>query len=311
MPNHGSIRVGVSGWLYPEWRGSFYPRGLPLAQELSYAAAQFNSIEINGSFYRLQRPEHFERWHDCTPADFMFAVKGSRYMTHMLKLIRIDAALANFLASGLLRLGRKLGPILWQLPPQVRFDAERLRAFLQLLPRDTDEALRIARRHDARVKGRCYLRVDFPQRLRHALEIRHDSFLTPQFPELLRHYDTALVCADTVEWPLVMDLSADFVYCRLHGSQELYVSGYDDTALDHWATRVRAWARGAEPRDARRIGKRCKPGAGGRDVFVYFDNTAKVSAPENALALAERLGVRQQRVRRKERRSVREHRLSP
>lgn len=309
MQKPGSIRIGVSGWLYPEWRGTFYPRHLPPAQELSYAGRQFNSIEINGTFYRLQRPEHYQRWHDSTPPGFAFAVKGSRYMTHMLKLGDVEAALANFLASGLLRLGRKLGPILWQFPPQLRFDSDRLRAFLQLLPRDTDDALRIARRHDARMKGRCYLRVDFPQRLRHAVEIRNDSFLTPAFVALLRHHETALVCADTVDWPQLMDLTTDFVYCRLHGSQELYVSGYDDAALDRWARRVRAWARGSETRDAHRIGKRRGPRTEGRDVFVYFDNTAKVSAPDNALALAERVGLYSQAVRQKAR-SAREDRPS-
>jgi uncharacterized protein YecE (DUF72 family) len=264
---------------------------LPIAQELAYAARQFNSIEINGGFYRLQRPEHFQRWRDSTPEDFMFTVKGSRYITHMLKLRHVERALANFLASGVLALGRKLGPLLWQFPPQLGFDSERLAAFLELLPGDTSEALALARRHDRRVAGRAYLKVDFAQPLRHAIEIRHQSFCTPQFVELLRRYNMALVCADTVEWPLVMDLTADFVYCRLHGSQELYVSGYDESALDCWARRVRTWSRGGEPRDARRIAARTRPRAQGRDVYLFFDNTAKVSAPANARGLAGRLGL--------------------
>lgn len=287
----GTIRVGISGWLYPPWRGPFYPKGLPVAQELAYAARQFNSIELNGSFYRLQRPEHFQRWRDSTPEDFLFAVKGSRYITHMLKLRDVEAALANFLASGVLALGRKLGPLLWQFPPQLGFDPERFAAFLELLPGDTVQARALARRHDRRVANRAYLRVDFAQPLRHAVEIRHRSFCTPQFVELLRRYNIALVCADTVEWPLVMDLTADFVYCRLHGSQELYMSGYDDGALDCWARRVRTWVRGGEPRDARRIGARTRPRPRGRDVFVFFDNTGKVSAPANARGLAARLGL--------------------
>lgn len=287
-----AIRVGLSGWVYPEWRGTFYPAGLPLAQELSYAAAQFNAMEINGSFYRLQHPGHFEKWFDSTPRDFIFAVKGSRYITHMLKLAHIEPALANFLASGVLRLGRKLGPILWQLPPQTRFDPERLRAFFEALPRDTSEALRLARRHDARVRGQCYLRVDFPQPLRHAIEIRHTSFCTPEFIELLREFRIALVCADTVEWPLLMDVTADFVYCRLHGSEELYVSGYDSEALRRWASRVRSWARGSEPRDARCAGGASERRPGGREVLVFFDNTAKVSAPENARTLMKMLKLR-------------------
>ena len=257
---------------------------------MSYAAQQFNSIEINGSFYRLQRPEHFQRWRDDTPDNFLFTVKGSRYITHMLKLRHVETALANFFASGVLALGRKLGPLLWQFPPQLGFDPERLRDFLELLPSDTGEALALARRHDRRVAGRAYLRVDFPERLRHAIEIRHQSFCTPKFVELLRRYNMALVCADTVDWPLVMDLTADFVYCRLHGSQELYVSGYDDDALDRWARRVKSWTRGREPRDAQRIAARTRPRTRGRDVFVFFDNTGKVSAPPNARGLAQRLG---------------------
>ena len=209
----------------------------------------------------------------------------------MLKLRQVETALANFLASGVLALGRKLGPLLWQFPPQLGFDPERLDGFLKLLPVDTSEALALARGHDRRVAGRAYLKVDFAQPLRHAIEIRHQSFCTPKFVELLRRYNMALVCADTVEWPLVMDLTADFVYCRLHGSQELYVSGYDDDALERWARRVRTWARGGEPRDARRIAWRTQPRTQGRDVFVFFDNTAKVSAPPNAVGLAQRLGL--------------------
>jgi uncharacterized protein YecE (DUF72 family) len=207
----------------------------------------------------------------------------------MLKLRQVEAALANFFASGVLALGRKLGPLLWQLPPQLGFDPERLRGFLERLPADTSEALALARRHDGRVAGRAYLQVDFAQPLRHAIEIRHPSFCTPQFVELLHRYNMALVCADTVEWPLVMDLTADFVYCRLHGSQQLYVSGYDEAALDRWARRVRTWAAGGEPRDARRIASRTRRRPQGRDVFVFFDNTGKVSAPPNALGLAQRL----------------------
>lgn len=209
----------------------------------------------------------------------------------MLKLRNVKTALANFLASGVLALGRKLGPLLWQFPPQLGFDAQRLGDFLELLPRDTSEALALARRHDRRVAGRAYLEVDFAQPLRHAIEIRHESFCNPQFVELLRRYNMALVCADTVEWPLVMDLTADFVYCRLHGSQQLYVSGYDALALDRWARRVRTWARGSEPRDAQRIASRTSPRSRGRDVFVFFDNTGKENAPPNALALGRRLGL--------------------
>jgi uncharacterized protein YecE (DUF72 family) len=287
----GTIRIGISGWTYARWRGVFFPEGLPQSQELAYAARHFPAIEINGTFYGLQRPESFAAWREATPNGFVFAIKGSRYITHMLKLKDVATPLANFFASGPLRLGPKLGPILWQFPPQMKFDPKRFRSFLSLLPHDTEQAAKLARRHDERLKGRAWLKSDFEQPLRHAVEIRHDSFRAPEFIELLRHNDTALVCADTVEWPLLMDVTSDFVYCRLHGSQELYASGYDDGALDSWASRVRAWARGGEPADAERVLGPAKRLAKGRDVYVFFDNDAKVRAPADAKGLAERLGV--------------------
>ena len=291
MGKVGSIRIGITGWTYPPWRGVFYPKRLPHKQELAYAAQHFRAIEINGTHYSLQRPESFARWCEQTPDDFVFAVKGSRYITHMLKLRDVETALANFLASGVLRLGRKLGPILWQFPARMPFNEEKFAAFLRLLPRDTEAALALARRHDARLQGRAWLEIDRKRPLRHALEIRSDSFREPGFIELLRRHRVALVCADTVEWPLLMDLTADFVYCRLHGSEELYASGYDDAALDVWARRVRAWAGGCEPDDAERVLGPSRPRRGGRDVFVFFDNDAKVRAPVDAASLAARLGV--------------------
>jgi uncharacterized protein YecE (DUF72 family) len=291
MAKAGAIRIGISGWTYPPWRGVFYPKGLPQREELAYAARHFGAIEVNGTFYSLQRPESFGRWRDETPEDFVFAIKGSRYITHMLKLRGVETALANFLASGLLRLGPKLGPILWQFPARMPFDAERFEAFLRMLPRGTEEALALARRHDARLSGRAWLGREVDRPLRHAVEIRHDSFRSPAFIDLLRRHKTALVCADTVDWPLLMDVTADFVYCRLHGSEQLYVSGYDAGALDRWAARVRAWARGSEPPDATRAGEPARPRKSGRDVFVFFDNDAKVRAPFDATGLAQRLGV--------------------
>jgi uncharacterized protein YecE (DUF72 family) len=284
----GTVRIGISGWTYAPWRGRFYPKGLPQKQELAHAGRIFNTIEINGTFYS-QRPESFARWAEATPDDFVFAVKGSRYVTHMLKLRGVKTPLANFFASGLLRLGPKLGPILWQLSPSFRFDAARLEDFFALLPRDTDAAAALARRHDARVRGRAWTRTDANRPLRHALEIRHESFRTPAFIELLRAHDIALVCADAVGWPRLMDVTSDFVYCRLHGSEELYASGYDDDALDAWAARVAAWARGGEPRDAERAGKRAAARRAGRDAYVYFDNDAKVRAPVDAQALMRRV----------------------
>lgn len=290
MTKTGDVRIGISGWTYAPWRGVFYPKGLAQARELAFAAESFRAIEINGTFYGLQRPESFGRWRDETPDDFVFAIKGSRFITHMMKLRDVKTPLANFLASGLLRLGPKLGPLLWQFPPRMKFEPELFDSFLGLLPRDTDEARALARRHDARLKGRSWLKSDVDQPMRHAIEIRHESFCTPAFIELLRRHKVALVCADTVKWPLLMDLTADFVYCRLHGSEELYVSGYDDAALDRWARRVRSWAHGREPRDAARVLKPTRPRTRGRDVFVFFDNDAKVRAPKDAQALIARLG---------------------
>lgn len=261
----------------------FYPKGLPHTRELQYAAQQFRTIEINGTFYRAQRPETFAHWAEQTPDDFVFAVKGPRYITHMRRLRDPATPLANFFATGVLRLGRKLGPVLWQLPPQFRFDAERIEAFLRMLPHDTDSAVHLARRHDSRFSGRTWLHTDARRPIRHAFEIRHDSFRSADFIDLLRRYDVALVCADTVEWPRLMDVTADFVYCRLHGSQELYASGYDEAALDAWADRVAAWARGAEPDDAERVNGKARHRR--RQVFVYFDNDAKVRAPQDAQGL--------------------------
>ncbi|MEO9191495.1 MAG: DUF72 domain-containing protein [Acetobacteraceae bacterium] len=288
----GSIRIGISGWTYPPWRGVFYPRKWPQTTELEFAASRFRAIEVNGTFYGLQRPKTFADWAARTPADFVFAVKGSRYITHMLALRGVETALANFLASGILRLGPKLGPILWQFPARFAFDEERMALFLALLPHDTVAAAALARRHDARLAGRAWTKTDARRPLRHAVEIRHESFRDRRFITLLRKHHVALVCADTVAWPRLMDVTADFVYCRLHGSEELYASGYDPPALAAWAKRVAAWADGSEPADAERVAGRSSRRATGRDVFVFFDNDAKVRAPADAAALVELLGRR-------------------
>jgi uncharacterized protein YecE (DUF72 family) len=285
----GEIRIGISGWTYGGWRGKFYPEKLPHNRELSYAAGIFRSIEINGTFYSLQQPATFAKWADATPDDFVFAIKGSRFITHVQRLKEVRAPLANFFASGVLRLGRKLGPFLWQLPPNFKFDVKRIENFLKILPRDTDSARALARRHDKRVSGRSWIKSGEHRPLRHSIEIRNRSFVVPDFVELLRRYGAALVCADTVEWPRLMDLTADFIYCRLHGSEQLYASGYDDRALDSWAQRVAAWAHGGEPNDAERVIARPAPRLPKRDVYVYFDNDAKVRAPFDAQALTERV----------------------
>ena len=287
MARTGSVRIGISGWTYAPWRGVFYPKGLSHRRELVYATGQFNTLEINGTFYGMQHPDAFARWADCAPDGFVYAVKGPRFITHMKRLRDVEIPLANFIASGLLRLGPKLGPILWQFPPNFSFDTERMEAFLKILPGDTAVAARYARRHDDRLKARAWLRTDAERPLRHAFEIRHDSFRTPAFIDLLRRYNVALVCADTVEWPRLMDLTSGFVYCRLHGSEQLYASGYSDTSLNEWAARVVAWATGSEPADAERIDR--KASARKRDVFVYFDNDMKVRAPFDARTLAEKV----------------------
>jgi uncharacterized protein YecE (DUF72 family) len=204
----------------------------------------------------------------------------------MKKLNDVEVPLANFFAQGVLRLGPKLGPILWQFPPRFIFDAERIERFFDLLPRDTEAAATLARRHDARLAGRSWPETDAKRKLRQAMGIRHDSFVDAKFVALLRRYDIALVCADTVEWPLLMDVTSDFVYCRLHGSEQLYASGYGPKAIARWADRVAAWAQGDEAPDGNRASDRPARKRATRDVFVYFDNDAKVKAPFDAQALA-------------------------
>jgi len=277
--------VGISGWRYPPWRGVFYPRELRQASELQFASRAFSSIEINGSFYSLIRPETYQAWYEQTPDGFSFAVKGGRYITHLKRLKDVETPLANFFASGLLRLREKLGPILWQLPPQQAFDPGKLRAFFELLPRTTAEASLLAARHDQRLVGRSELRafVDLP--LRHALEVRHPSFVQTAFVDLLREHRIAACVADTAAlFPCIEDVSADFVYVRLHGSTELYTSGYTTRELEHWAGRIESWRSGGSSPRAARISASVPPRKT-RDVYVYFDNDVKVRAPFDAMNL--------------------------
>jgi uncharacterized protein YecE (DUF72 family) len=284
-------RVGISGWRYAGWRGKFYPPQLPQSRELNFAARCVNSVEINGSFYSLQSPIAYRQWYDNTPSDFVFAVKGSRFITHLKRLKNIEQAAANFWASGILRLEQKLGPILWQLPPNLRFDRDALARFLDRLPRSTAEAAKIGRRYSAFMKDRCWLEIAKNRGLRHAIEIRHESFITEEFVRLLRQNAIALVIADTAKrWPYMEDLTSDFVYVRLHGEIELYTSGYDDEALDRWAHRLKKWRAGSAPKDTHIHAPRAKS-LKRRDLYVYFDNDAKVYAPFNAMDLARRLGI--------------------
>ena len=288
----GRIRVGISGWRYPPWRGVFYPEGLTQARELEYASRQLPIIELNGSFYSLQTPERYARWAADTPADFMFTVKAPRYITHIRRLEDPLEPIANFMASGLFELGSKLGAILWQFPPSMRFDAEKFEAFLAMLPHTAAQAKALAKQRSSRMRGKESLEPGPRQKFRHAIEVRNDSFIDPAFIGMLRKYKVALVVADTGgRWPEYEDLTADFVYVRLHGADELYESGYTDRQLDGWARRMRSWAKGAQHRGAKLISTTPAAKRAARDVFCFFDNTAKIAAPANAQRLREKLKV--------------------
>jgi uncharacterized protein YecE (DUF72 family) len=270
----GTVRVGISGWRYPAWRGDFYPRGLPQRRELEYAAQRLTSVEINGSFYSLQRPSSYRRWREEVPDGFVFAVKGGRFITHLKRLRDVEVPMANFFASGVLELGPTLGPVLWQLPERLAFDADVVGAFFELLPRTTRAAAELARRHDDKVpEDRAVTTTDQDRPLRHALEFRSPTFADEAAYALMREHDVACVVADTAgRWPKVLEVTSDHVYVRLHGDRELYASGYSAAALDEWAARCRSWS------------------AAGLDVYVYFDNDAKGYAPHDAVALLERVG---------------------
>ncbi|MCU1571491.1 MAG: hypothetical protein JWR33_2232 [Naasia sp.] len=271
----GRAYIGISGWRYARWRGDFYPKGLQQRRELEYAAERFNSVEINGSFYSLQRPSSYRAWAAQTPPGFVFAVKGGRYITHMLRLQNADAALGNFFASGVLALEDRLGPVLWQLPGRQEFEADRVAAFLSRLPRSTRAAEQVVLHRDEKLKGEPVLAAQSDLPIRHALEVRHESWATEEAEELLREHDVSFVVSDGAgAWPLLRRITSDHVYVRLHGDEELYVSGYSPAALAGWAGEVRGWLDGSGCPDGRP-----------RDVYVYFDNDAKGYAPWDALEL--------------------------
>ena len=288
-----TIHIGISGWRYAPWRGDFYPDGLAQKRELQFASRAVNSIEINGSFYALQRPERYAQWYAETPDDFVFSVKAPRFITHIRRLREIEKPLANFFASGVLELKEKLGPILWQFPPNFRFDAERFEHFLALLPHDTEAAAALARQHDSHLHGHASMKAWRKKPLRHAVEIRHDSFIDVDFVRLLKRHNIALVIADTGgKWPYREDVTSDFVYLRLHGAEELYASGYSAPALKRWADRIEAWHHGKQPTDAHLIAPRLKPRVRkSREVFCYFDNDIKVRAPYDARNLLQRFDL--------------------
>lgn len=286
------VHIGISGWRYAPWRKDFYPQGLAQKNELHFASRAVSSIEINGSFYSLQTPERYAQWYSEAPEGFVFSVKAPRYITHTRRLRDIETPLANFFASGVFQLKEKLGALLWQFPPNFSFDAERFEHFLQLLPQTMAQARQSAEGCDERLRKPGY--VDIPKRgkLRHAVEIRHDSFAVPAFIALLRKYKVALVMADTAgKWPYAEDLTADFVYLRLHGDAELYKSGYSAKALEHWRQRIERWSAGGQVEDAVTLDSRKGPKRAAREVFCYFDNDVKVRAPYDARALIERLGL--------------------
>ena len=267
------VRVGISGWRYPPWRGDFYPAGLPQRRELAYAASRLTSIEINGSFYSLQRPSSYARWRAEVPDDFVFAVKGGRFVTHMRRLVDVEVPLANFFASGVLGLGPALGPVLWQLPATFGYDEQTLTDFCALLPRSTTAAAELARRHDDRFSGDRLWSGEVEHRpLHHALEPRHPSFASDDAVAHLAEAGLAIVVADSAgKWPRFEQGIGPVVYVRLHGDAELYTSGYTDRALAEWVERIRGWT------------------ADGRDAFVYFDNDLKGFAPYDARRLIDLL----------------------
>ena len=285
-----TTRVGVSGWDYDPWAGDVYPDDLPAGERLSWMARRVDALEANGSFYALLTPDAYRSWDEDTPRRLRLAVKGSRFITHNKRLKEPREPVANFLASGPLVLGAKLGPFLWQLSDRTRFDPQRLRSFVDLLPGTTDDAASLARDHDDRVED-VHLSPGDNHRVRHVLEARHESFFCREAVGILRDAGVALAISHAGDWPLREELTAGFVYIRLHGAPTTYASGYGGDALDRWAERIRAWARGGEPDDPARITDRVPPRRKGRDVYVFFDNDQGGHAPRDAWALRERLGL--------------------
>jgi uncharacterized protein YecE (DUF72 family) len=255
------IRVGIGGWVFKPWRGTFYPKGLPQARELEHASRAVSTIEINGTFYGSQKPASFQRWAAETPDDFVFSLKGPRFTTHRGVLAEAGPSIERFFGSGVLELKSKLGPVLWQLPPTKTFEAEDFAAFLGLLPQ--------------RLDGRP---------IRHAVEFRHPSFCVPEFVALMRKFSAAIALVDSEAHPLIPDVTSDFVYLRLQRTQEEIDTGYPPEALSTWAKRARVWAEGSAPSDLTPVAPPSDAKAK-RDVFVYMISGAKVRAPAAAQAL--------------------------
>ena len=263
-----SIKVGVGGWTFEPWRGVFYPPKHPQARELEYASRQLTSIEVNGTFYSSMKPPTFRKWAEETPDDFVFSLKASRYAVNRKLLATAGESIERFVTSGIAELKSKLGPILWQFAGTKTFEPDDFAAFLELLPDEVDGL-----------------------KLRHLVEPRHDSFRVPGFIEMARAHNVAVVIAESDDYPMIPDLTADFVYARLQRSVEEIATGYDGKALDRWADTARTWAKGGAPEGLPYVDAD-QPGAASRDVFVYFISGAKVRNPAAAMALIERLGGR-------------------
>ncbi len=288
----GKIFVGMSGWTFDGWKGDFYPKGLSQKKELGFASRKVNSIELNGTFYSLQKPNTFQKWYDETPEDFVFAVKAPQYITHIRRLKEVEEPLANFFASGLLCLKEKMGQLLWQFPPNVMLKDDRFEKFLELLPHNSKDAAKLAKKHGPKVKGRAYTKADSDLKVRHAFEFRHPSFQNPDFIELLRKHGVAVVFAHSgLKSPYNEDLTADFIYARMHGQEKQFKKGYDKDTLAWWADRVALWTTGKQPTDAQCVTD-TKPKASKRDAFIYFDDEAKEYAPFNAMDLARRFEIK-------------------
>ena len=291
------IRIGISGWRYPPWRGLFYPPDLPQRQELEYASACFPVIELNGPFYSLQKPESYTRWYEQTPDDFIFTIKAPRFITHIRRLRDVEAPMANLFASGVFNLREKLGPFLWQFPPTFKFNPDLVESFFALLPQDNESAVQLARKRDKFMSGRSRLAFDANRPMRHAMEVRNETFLDVKFVRLLRKYKVALVVADTAgHWPLREDITSNFIYMRLHGEKRLYAGGYSDAALTRWSKRIAAWHSGEQPKDAKLISEVAPPSKKPRDVFCFFDNTdIKLRAPFDAASISKKLHLPERR----------------
>jgi uncharacterized protein YecE (DUF72 family) len=259
------IRVGIGGWVFEPWRGEFYPKGLPQARELGYASRKVTTIEINATFYRTQKPDSFRKWAAETPDDFVFSLKGPQFATNRRVLAEAGPAIERFFASGLLELKSKLGPVLWQMAPTKKFDPADFAAFLALLPPELD--------------GR---------RIRHVVEVRHESFVVPSFIELLRKFSVGVAVIDSEKHPLIADITGDFVYARLQRTSEKEKSGYPSRALALWTKRARQWAAGDAPDDLALLAA-ALPASGEREAFIYMISGAKVRAPAAAMALIDRL----------------------